>query len=177
LLWFGIYVPLGFFDVYAQSIGIPKTRSYYPIVTSNACSLLGRVGGGMIADKLGVMNVLTAFCAATAIISIFWPFAESFATLEVVTVIYGISSGVFAGLLPAPTAKMVPRHQIGASVGFAGTCMSIGALVGIPIAGQILEDSGGFKAVGGYAGGITLFACIFLLWARRIGLGHWWGKY
>ncbi|KAG8905968.1 hypothetical protein FRB99_007902 [Tulasnella sp. 403] len=157
LMWFGIYVPLAFFDVYAQSIGVPAEKSYLVVVTANAASLIGRLSGGVLANPLGPLNVLMCTCVIAAILTVAWPHTTSFTTLEVVATLYGIVSGMFVSLLPSPSGAMVPRHQAGAVLGFVCTAMSIGALVGNPIAGQIVENSG-FKAAGGYAGAMVFFS-------------------
>ncbi|KAG8992187.1 hypothetical protein FRB90_001064, partial [Tulasnella sp. 427] len=90
-----------------------------------------------------------------------------------------ICSGAFVSLLPAPSSHMVEPHLIGATIGFSGTCMAIGALVSAPIAGQILDTAGGlnFSAVGGYSGGVVLLACFFSLASRYDALGGWKGKF
>ncbi|KAG8971700.1 hypothetical protein FRC05_010866 [Tulasnella sp. 425] len=180
IMWFGIYNPLTFFDVYAQEkLGIPSTKSFYVIVTANGASIIGRLGSGLLADKLGPLNVQTAFCASAAILTIAWPYTRGFGSLEVVAVLYGICSGVFVSLLASPTSHMVQPHQIGATIGFTGTCMAIGALVSAPIAGQIVATSGGlnFAAVGGYSGAVVLLACLFSLASRYYALGGWKGKF
>ncbi|KAG8946713.1 hypothetical protein FRC04_011491 [Tulasnella sp. 424] len=180
IMWLGIYNPLTYFDVYAQEkLGIPSNRSYYVIVTANAVSIVGRIGCGILADKLGPVNVQTAFCAGAAVLTIAWPYTRGFGSFEVVAAFYGICSGVFVSLLPAPSSNMVPPNQIGASIGLAGTCMALFAVFSAPIAGQILDTSGGmnFTAVGGYSGAMVLFACCFNLASRYSALGGWRGKF
>ncbi|KIO16185.1 hypothetical protein M407DRAFT_34178 [Tulasnella calospora MUT 4182] len=74
IMWLGIYNPLTYFDVYAQEkLGIPSTKSFYAIVTANAASIIGRLGSGVVADRLGPLSVQTAFCASAAILTIAWP--------------------------------------------------------------------------------------------------------
>ncbi|KAG9041395.1 hypothetical protein FS837_012325 [Tulasnella sp. UAMH 9824] len=180
IMWLGIYNPLTYFDVYAQEkLGIPANRSYYVIVTANAVSIVGRIGCGVLADKFGPLNVQTAFCAGAAFLTIAWPYTRRFASLEIVAALYGICSGVFVSLLPAPSSNMVPSHQIGASIGLASTCMALFAVFSAPIAGQILDTGDGlnFVAVGGYSGAMVLFACCFSLASRYSALKGWKGKF
>ncbi|KAG8898148.1 hypothetical protein FRC00_003242 [Tulasnella sp. 408] len=68
-----MYTPLGFFDVSAQRIGVPPSRSFYTIVAANASSGVGRFSSGFWADYLGSMNVLILFSSIAAIMAICWP--------------------------------------------------------------------------------------------------------
>ncbi|KIO29132.1 hypothetical protein M407DRAFT_21704 [Tulasnella calospora MUT 4182] len=177
IVWLGMYTPLGFFDVSAQRIGVPPSRSFYTIVAANASSGIGRFSSGFWADYLGSMNVLILFSSVAAIMAICWPYAHSFPSLLVVAILYGFASGAFISLLPSAISYMVPRHQLGRAIGLSSTIMSIGALVGNPIAGQILIVSGGFDAVGAWSGGTIFISVILMMVSRRLALGGWKGKY
>ncbi|KAG8946715.1 hypothetical protein FRC04_011493 [Tulasnella sp. 424] len=177
VVWLGMYTPLGFFDVSAQRIGVPASRSFYTIVAANAASGIGRFSSGFWADYLGSMNVLILFSSIAGLMAICWPYAHSFPSLLVVAILYGFSSGAFISLLPSAISYMVPRHQLGRAIGLSSTIMSIGALVGNPISGQILIVSGGFNAVGGWSGGTIFLAVMLMMVSRRLALGGWKGKY
>ncbi|KAG8992186.1 hypothetical protein FRB90_001063 [Tulasnella sp. 427] len=180
IMWLGMYNPLTYFDVYAQfKLGIPASRSYYAIVTSNAVSIVGRLGCGVLADRFGPVIVSILFSVAAAVLTIAWPYTRGFGSLEVVAALYGICSGVFVSLLPAPASYMVPAQQIGASIGLTSTSMAIFAVFSAPIAGQIL-DSGkelNFAAVGGYSAATVLLGCCFSFASRYTALGGWRGKF
>ncbi|KAG8865258.1 hypothetical protein FRB96_000148 [Tulasnella sp. 330] len=177
IVWLGIYNCLAFLDVSAQRIGVSESISVYTLVAANAASGLGRVSSGFLGERYGVFNIFILFSIFSAIMSIIWPYAHSFASLTTVAVLYGISSGAFVSLLPAGTSYLMPKHMIGRALGFSGIFMALGALVGNPIAGQILISTGGFNAVGGWAGATVFLAVFFLIMARRMALGHWIGKF
>ncbi|KAG8936163.1 hypothetical protein FRC02_004191 [Tulasnella sp. 418] len=177
VIWFGLYNPLTFFDVYAQHIGIPKSRSFYTIVCANAASGVGRFSSGFMADYFGAVNVLVVFTFVAAIMCFAWPYAHSFGPLLVIAAIYGIASGAFIGLLPSPITRMVTPNLIGRTIGLSCMIMSVGTLVGNPIAGEIITGPGGFEAAGGYAGGTVLLACAIILLSKRAATGKWTGKF
>ncbi|KAG9016921.1 hypothetical protein FRB93_009451 [Tulasnella sp. JGI-2019a] len=152
IVWLGLYNCLAFLDVSAQRIGVSPERSIYTLVAANAASGLGRVSSGFLGEHYGVFNVFILFSILSAIMSIAWPYAHSLASLMVIAVLYGTSSGAFVSLLPAGTSFLVPHHMMGRALGLNGLFMAIGALVGNPIAGQILISTGNFNAVGGWAG-------------------------
>lgn len=66
--------------------------------------------------------------------------------------IYRVSSGVFVSMLAAPLIIMGETHDVGLRLGMFFTILALGALAGPPISGAINQVTGGFKAVGYYAG-------------------------
>jgi hypothetical protein len=68
------------------------------------------------------------------------------------TIISSIASGVYAGLVLAPAMALGDTSDVGRRVGMASTILAFGALIGPPISGTIYSASGGYKAVGYYAG-------------------------
>lgn len=63
-----------------------------------------------------------------------------------------IGSGVFISLLQSPMFSMGSMHDVGQRIGMCFTIVSIGSLAGPPISGAINAATGGFVAVGFYAG-------------------------
>lgn len=63
-------------------------------------------------------------------------------------------SGVFITLIAQPVVRMGSVGDVGMRVGMVLTIESFGALAGPPISGAILDHTGGFKAVGYYAGAL-----------------------
>lgn len=55
-------------------------------------------------------------------------------------------------MLAAPLITMGETHDVGTRLGMFFTILALGALAGPPISGAINEQTGGFKAVGYYAG-------------------------
>ena len=81
-----------------------------------------------------------------------WPFATTKGSLIAIGIIYGFCSGAHAPLLVAPLITMGDMHDAGRRSGTALTVMALGAVAGPPISGAIEQATGGFKAVGYYAG-------------------------
>ena len=55
-------------------------------------------------------------------------------------------------MLAAPLIEMGDRQTVGVRLGMFFTILAMGALAGPPISGAINTATGGFKAVGYYAG-------------------------
>lgn len=67
-----------------------------------------------------------------------------------------IAAGVFVSQLNAPFMAMGDPHDVGTKIGMGMSIIAIGAITGPPISGAINTASGGYKAVGYYAGTVTL---------------------
>lgn len=59
---------------------------------------------------------------------------------------------VIVGLLTVPVANMGDVHDVGRRQGMLFTILSMGAILGPPISGLINTSTGGYTAVGFYAG-------------------------
>ena len=60
--------------------------------------------------------------------------------------------GGFVSLLPVPVARMGSIQDLGRRLGISMTLFSIAIMIGPPISGAIYTSTGGYKAVGYYAG-------------------------
>jgi MFS transporter, MCT family, solute carrier family 16 (monocarboxylic acid transporters), member 10 len=61
-------------------------------------------------------------------------------------------------MLAAPIVEMGETHDVGLRMGMYFTVIAVGALAGPPISGAINQATGGYKAVGYYAGTLIAFS-------------------
>jgi len=145
---------LTYLDLSATTIGIPPEFSFYLISIANAGSGLGRISSGFFADKLGSLTVTAPLTLICAIMTYIWPFATTKGSLIAIAIIYGAYSGAYVSLLPVPAVMMGDIHDAGRRSGIVLTVIAAGAVAGPPISGAIAQATGGFKAVGYYAGNV-----------------------
>lgn len=100
----------------------------------------------------GPLNVMIPSTFFAGVLTYIWPFVTSKGGYIAVGLIYGVSSGVFVSMLAAPLITMGNTHDVGVRLGMFFTIIALGALAGPPISGAINQATGGFKAVGYYAG-------------------------
>ncbi|KAK0193029.1 major facilitator superfamily domain-containing protein [Armillaria mellea] len=153
----GIYTVLTYIDVSATKVGVPEDFSFYLVSIANCSSGFGRYFAGLLGDRIGAMNVMIPFTAASAIVTYSWPFAKDQGSLITIAVIYGFTSGSFVSLLCAPIIEFGDTSDVGRRVGMMMSILAVGALVGPPISGSINTATGGFEAVGYYAGRSLFF--------------------
>ncbi|KAF7297970.1 MFS domain-containing protein [Mycena chlorophos] len=156
----GLYTVLTYIDVSAASVGIPTEFSFYLVSIANSASLFGRISAGFATDKFGVINTVAPMCAFVA-----------------VALIYGYASGVYVSSFILPLYHMGEIADVGRRAGMAVTLTAFGAVAGPPISGAIASASGGYNAVGIYAGTVILVAIAMMLYTRYLVLKSMWGKF
>ncbi|EKM55121.1 uncharacterized protein PHACADRAFT_255517 [Phanerochaete carnosa HHB-10118-sp] len=172
----GLYTVLTYIDVSAAFVGLDPNFSFYLVSVANAGSIVGRLAGGILADKYGALNVMIPATFIAGILTYVWPFVTNKGGYVAVGLIYGISSGVFVSMLAAPLVEMGETHDVGLRLGMFFTVLAFGALCGPPISGAINEATDGFKAVGYYAGSAVLVSVVLLILVRQLVLRRLWGK-
>lgn len=153
----GLFVPIAYIPSFAVSTGAMDSNFAYNLVAiMNAGSCLGRWAPGYVADKLGRFNsMVTALvvCAACTI-TIWLPAAmldpsspANITTIKALTitysVIFGFASGSNISLVPVCIGQLCDTHEYGRYYATSYTVVSFGTLTAIPIAGAILQATGG----------------------------------
>ncbi|KAJ7231881.1 major facilitator superfamily domain-containing protein [Mycena haematopus] len=172
----GLYTVLTYIDVSAVSVGVSPDFSFYLVSIANGCSLFGRLAGGIVSDRIGPLNVMIPMTFVAAGMTFAWPRARTQTSLIVIAALYGVVSGVYVSTFPLPLFPMGDVEDIGRRTGMALTLAALGALAGPPISGAINTATGGFDAVGYYAGGTILAAVVLLVMTRQLSIGRVWGK-
>ncbi|KAF9001719.1 MFS general substrate transporter [Cyathus striatus] len=173
----GLYTVLAYIDVSALSAGVSQDFSFYFVAIANASSFFGRYCSGLIADKIGSLNVMIPFTAVAGVLTYIWPFVHAEASLVVVTIIYGFSCGSYVALLTNPLVEMGGLGDVGRRTGMFRTLIGVGGLVGTPISGAINSATGGFHAVGYYAGTAVMVAVALMCVARQLAVKRLLGKF
>ncbi|KAG1827421.1 MFS general substrate transporter [Suillus subaureus] len=176
LAFLGLYTELTYISVSAVEIGVSRDRIFYIVAIANGASTFGRLSSGLMADRIGALNTMTAFTAMAGIMTFAWPFATNESQLIAITTIYGFSSGGFVALFAVAVVAMGDMEDAGRRVGMFMSLSAFGAIAGPPISGAISTASGRFVDAGFYAGGIIMLAVGLLLLARYLHLGLLWGK-
>lgn len=98
------------------------------------------------------MNVMIPAALVAGVLNLIWPYTRRTAALVTLAVTYGASSGAMATLLPAPMMALGKSTDVGRRTGMFLTIISFGALAGPPISGAMIRITGGYTAVGIFAG-------------------------
>ncbi|KAF9242043.1 MFS general substrate transporter [Melanogaster broomeanus] len=173
----GLYTVLTYIPISALDIGVSNNFAFYYISIANGSSAFGRLTAGLLADRLGALNIMIPFTAVAGIMTFVWPFAKNEGSLVAIAVIYGFCCGTYASLLAAPAMAMGAVGDVGRRTGMFMSFAAFGAVAGPPISGAINAATDGFKDVGWYAGAMVLLSVALLVLTRYLHLGKLSGKF
>lgn len=111
-----------------------------------------------------------------AVLTFAWPFARGEASFIAIAVLYGFGCGTYVALCANPIMAMGDTEDIGRRLGMFFMVSAMGAVAGPPISGAIYTATGGFAAVGYFAGAMIIVAVAFMGVTRHVVLGRLWGK-
>ena len=97
-----------------------------------------------------------------------WIRVHSLAGLVCFAIFYGFFSGSFVSLTPVAWAAVSPNLKVfGTRTGMMAVCMSIGLLIGNPIAGALITDGGrDFVPLQSFCGATVMAAMVLLVFSR-----------
>ncbi|KAL1743145.1 major facilitator superfamily domain-containing protein [Schizophyllum fasciatum] len=173
----GLYTVLTYIDVSATKAGVSEDFSFYLVSIANASSAFGRLIAGLFTDKYGAVNLMAPLTLVCAVMTYAWPFAQSQGSLIAIAVLYGLPSGAYISNFLLPLYEMGEIEDLGRRTGMALTFAACGALAGPPISGAIYGSTGGYEAVGYYAGSMIVTAVAMMLLVRFMVLKQFWGKF
>jgi predicted MFS family arabinose efflux permease len=171
VLW-GLFVPFFYIPGYAESVGLSVDMSFYLIAILNAGSLLGRLSGGALANRIGRFNTLTGASVICAILTFCWLKVTSQSGMIAFSVLFGFFSGTVIGLFTATIAMTASKpNEIGSYMGMALGVLSISTLTGTPISGALINSYGSYHPAIIFAGVATLVGSAVIFGARAVFAG------
>ncbi|KAJ5514332.1 major facilitator superfamily domain-containing protein [Penicillium fimorum] len=180
LIDFALLIPLTYLPSYARSHGMGDTLAYNLSSILNASSIIGRVVPGYFADRLGRFNimVITSFICSIVTLALWLPSKSNQAAILAFAVLFGFWSGTAISLAPVCVAQISKTEDFGTRYGTTYCLVSIGTLIAIPIAGELLKVQTS-TGQDNYTGLIILCglvyscACVLFVLSRGVSVG--WG--
>lgn len=181
LIDFALLIPLTYLPSYAQSRGLGDSFAYNLSPILNAASIFGRIVPGYFADRFGRFNVMivTAFVCSVITFALWLPSQSNRAAILAYAVLFGFWSGSAISLSPICVAQISKTEEFGRRYGTTYFLVSLGTLVAIPIAGELLKVQPPNGGLDNYYGLIVLCglayscACLFFILSRAVSVG--WG--
>ncbi|KAF2086791.1 MFS general substrate transporter [Saccharata proteae CBS 121410] len=165
----GLYVAFFYVQLYAIDNQITNENlAFYLLAVINSASIFGRILPNLIADRLGPLNIIVPCALVSGILTLCLIAVDSLAGLIIFCILYGFFSGTFVSLPPTILVhlSLKNRAMIGTRMGMGFAVISIGLLIGTPIAGAILNAKG-FTPTWIF-GGVTTIAGACLMAAARV---------
>jgi len=148
LMSMALFVPFVYLAAFASEHGAGKVAAASLLGFIGGASMVGRLGLAALGDWLGRMRLLRLSFLMLAVSFLVWLAAgDSYGMLVFFAMLMGLSYGGFIALSPAVTAEMFGLAGLGGIMGALYTAAGVGGLVGPPLAGILIDHTGGYQAV------------------------------
>jgi len=172
---FACLIPAAYITPYAISQGMDSRMAYRLLAIMNAAQVPGRMIPGWLADHVGRFNVMVLSSLPCAmVILLLWLYATSTGTMIAFSVLFGLLSGTANSLTPVCISQLCRTEDYGSKYGTAYLFLSPATLIGIPVAGAVLDSDGkgsNFRGLILLCGFTYLASSVFFILARIAGAG------
>ncbi len=170
----GLYIPFFYITPYAHfKTGASTTLAFYLVPILNAGSILGRLLPNAMADRIGALNMLIPCALACAVLEFTWMAVHETGGLLAFTILYGFFSGSFVSLPPSAILSVSnDSTKVGTRLGMCFSISGIGALIGSPVGGALLNlNTGHFVHAQVFCAVAMTVSCVSFLLARVTKVG------
>jgi MFS family permease len=163
----GMWIPVFYLPVYAVSRGMSPLLASYLLAMINGSSTFGRIIPGILADKLGGMNMFAFAGVGTSVMVFCINEPTTNAGIIVYSIFFGFVSGTIISAGSAAISKCTkdPRN-LGTYMGMGMGIAAFAVLIGPPINGAFIDRYGGFREVSIFSGMMSLMGGLIALSAK-----------
>lgn len=145
-LGLALFVPFVFVGQYAKEQGIASVQAAVLVGVLGGASVLSRVGFGSLVKRFGSFRLYRTCLAIHAVSFVVWFVAgASYAVLVVFVLVLGVGYGGFVALGPIVVSDRMGVSGLGSILGLLYTGPGLGALIGAPTAGVIIDRTGSYR--------------------------------
>ncbi len=145
-LGLALFVPFVFVGQYAKEQGIGSVQAAVLVGVLGGSSVLSRVGFGSLVRRFGSFRLYRACLIITTGSFLFWLAAgSSYAMLVLFVLTLGVGYGGFVALSPIVISDRMGVAGLGSILGLLYTAPGVGALIGAPTAGWLIDTTEGYR--------------------------------
>ena len=170
-----LFVPFVFLPAFALDQGASQVMASVLISVLGGMSVLGRVGLGVLGNYIGTLRLFKIATLIMGMSYVMWLTATTaYGELLVFAAVLGLGYGVRIALMPVVLIELFGLQNLGAVLGVFFTATGISAVLGPPLAGVIVDYTGGYRWVAAFAFAMGLlgFAAVLRLKADRLPPSH-----
>lgn len=174
LLEFGLFIPLTYISSYALANGFDEAFAFHLLPILNGASVIGRVLPGWWADKIGPFNsnMISVSITIFACFVVWLPFGHTTPGIVIFAALFGYSTGNNISITPVCVGRLCHTQHYGRYYATCYTIVSIACLIGIPIAGSIVEATNGeYWSLIVFTGLTQVLAFIAIYAAKVVSIG------
>ena len=146
VLGLALFVPFVFVGQYAKDHGVGSVRAAVLVGVLGGASVLSRIGFGSLVRRFGSFRLYRACLVIQASSFVVWLVAGgSYALLVAFVLVLGVGYGGFVALGPVVIADRMGVAGLGSMLGLLYTAPGVGGLIGPPVAGWLIDRTGGYR--------------------------------
>ncbi len=168
LLSLALFVPFVYLPSFAQKHGSSEVAAAALVSFIGAASVVGRLGLGALGDRTGVVRLYQLSFLALGLSYGIWLCANSYLTMVLFTLVMGVGYGGYVALAPAVLAHLFGTRKLGTVMGIMWTSTGVGALVGAPLAGRIVDVTGSYRGAIAFAFAAAMLSFVVLIPLPRV---------
>ncbi|PVV04603.1 hypothetical protein BB560_000895 [Smittium megazygosporum] len=163
----GYITHLFYFAPSVVALGKSRSEAAVVIMLFSVSSAISRVMSGVLAPKLGAINIIIVSHTITGILMItMWGLGKSFACYVAFYILNGFFSVVIFPLASVIIANYFPKEKASLINGLLYLVMGISIVIGIPFTGYLFDKPGrrvDYSPVCYFGGACYLFTLVFLI--------------
>ena len=145
-LGLALFVPFVFVGQYAKEQDIGSVQAAVLVGVLGGSSVLSRVGFGSLDRRFGSFRLYRACLSIHAVAFVVWFLAGgSYPLLVVFVLVLGVGYGGFVALGPIVISDRLGVAGLGSILGLLYAAAGVGALIGAPSAGWLIDTTGGYR--------------------------------
>ena len=145
LMRLSLFVPFVFLKPYAESQGASPASAAALLSVLGGGSLIGRMVLGAFVQRIGLLRLYQISFGVLGGSFVIWlASGSSYLALVVFAFVLGTSYGAYIALSPAAAAELFGVAGLGAVLGALYTAGGLGGLLGPPLAGWLIDWTGGY---------------------------------
>ncbi|HKF77326.1 MAG TPA: MFS transporter [Candidatus Dormibacteraeota bacterium] len=142
---FALFLALVHLVPYATRLGVASVPAAGLVSVVGVGSAGGRVVLGGLAERLGAVRTFQVSIGLLLISYVAWYLAPGYAALAAFALALGVGYGGWVALSPSVLAELFGAAGLGGSLGLLYTSAGVGALLGPPFAGFLVDATGTYR--------------------------------
>jgi MFS family permease len=169
LTGFGLFTFFVHLVPFAETKGINPRSAASLLAVVGVFSTVSRVALGPVADRFGRLRTLQLAVFVMAASYLIWLAEPGYVGLAVFAALIGAAYGGWVAISPSVLAELFGTEGLGGTTGALYTGAGIGALLGPPLAGYVVDATGSYRPaiVGAMVLEVAALAVILTLKPRR----------
>ncbi|XP_016020799.2 monocarboxylate transporter 2 [Rousettus aegyptiacus] len=167
IMFLGFFAPIIFLAPYAKDRGIDEYSAALLLSIMAFVDMFARPAGGFIANSSIVRPRIQYFFSFaimfTGVCHLLCPLAEDYTSLVIYAVFFGLGFGSVSSVLFETLMDLVGAQRFSSAVGLVTVVECCPVLLGPPLAGKLVDETGEYKYMYLACGVIVLLAGVWLL--------------